>query len=469
MVTSNTPRGNGERSHTEVTTVVVGAGYAGLSAALSLHDQGVDVLVLEAADRVGGRVYSETLDNGLVIDHGGQWVGPTQTNLLAAAKRFGCDTFPTYDTGNHVELWTDGQCRPFRESGPVDGAGVAAYDTATELIDKMANSIDLSDPTATEELREWDSQTVETFFERHVPDADARTRLGLSVQGVWTVEPRDISLFHFLFYVAAAGGYEQLMETAGCAQENRFTRGAQAVALAIAEHLGDRIRLHSPVRHIRQDGDGVTVETDRGTVAAERAVIAVSPGAAVRLRFTPDLPLARRRWMERNPMGDVAKIHTVYDRPFWRARGLSGQATVYGDPAVGVVFDNSPSDGNVGVLVSFVYGERLHQWSLLNADDRRASVLSTLETLFGAEAATPERYIEKIWPHDPWAFGGYAASPTPGIWAEHGARGWRTASGRLHWAGTETAEKWNGYIDGAISSGHRAAGEIVDCLRSGAS
>jgi len=444
--------------------VVVGAGYAGLSAALALQERGIDVVVLEGSDRVGGRVLSEDLEEGLVVDHGGQWVGPTQPNLLAAADRFGCDTFATYDTGRHLELWTDGVCRPFRGSGPHDGAGVAAFDAAIDLIDAMADTIDRDNPTATERLEEWDSQTVQSFFDATVADADARTRLALSVQGVWTVEPRDISLFHFLFYVASAGGYEQLMETEGCAQERRFVRGAQSVALAMADHLGDRVHLSARVSGIHQTDTGVQVETDRGGVSASHVVVAASPGAAVRINFSPALPVSRHRWMERSPMGDVAKIHAVYDIPFWREDGLSGQATVYGEPAVGVVFDNSPPDGNTGVLVSFVYADRFHRWSALPADQRRAEVLSTLEKLFGARAAAPTHYTEKLWPQDPWAFGGYAANPAPGVWFEHGATGWRKPCGRIHWAGTETAAVWNGYIDGAISSGQRAADEIITAV-----
>src|SRR5690348_13776019 len=172
-----------------VHTVVIGAGYAGLAAALSLADNGADVLVLEASDRVGGRVYSE-----------------------------------------HLGLWADGTCRPFRGAGPVGSLGVEQYTAATDAIDELARTIDLDDPTATARIAEWDSETVQSYFGRTVPDADARRRLGLAVQGVWTVEPRDISLFHLLVYVAAAGGFDQLIETEGCAQERRSVHGAQSVA-----------------------------------------------------------------------------------------------------------------------------------------------------------------------------------------------------------------------------------------------
>lgn len=449
------------------TVVVVGAGYAGLSAALDLHDSGVDVVVLEGSDRVGGRTLSEHLDGGLVIDQGGQWVGPTQRRLLAAAQRFGCATFPTYNAGSHLELWTDGVCRPFRDAGPVDGPGVDEYEAAAAAIDELAATVDLENPTATPRISEWDSQTVQSYLDREVPNEDARTRMALAVQGVWTVEPRDISLFHFLFYIHSAGGFDQLMETEGCAQERRFVSGAQSVALAMADHLADAVHLNAPVQHIHTlDDGGALVDTARGQVRAQHVVVAASPGAAVRIRFSPPLPQTRNRWMERNPMGDVAKIHTVYDTPFWRAAGYSGEATAYGDHSVGVVFDNSPEDGRVGVLVSFVYADRQRRWSALSSDGRRADVLSTLAALFGDAAAAPTLYTEKIWPQDAWACGGYAANPAPGVWFEHGAAGWRTACGPIHWAGTETSSVWNGYIDGAIASGQRAAAEIRAELQS---
>lgn len=460
MVTRDTPiRALPPRT----TVVVVGAGYAGLSTAVTLRDRGVDVQVLEASHRPGGRVLSERLPDGVVLDHGGQWVGPRQRHFLAAIERFGGTTFPTHDTGMHLELWDDGVVRPFRGSGPDGGAGVSAYDAAVDRIDALAATIDVENPTAHLDLAEWDGQTVQSYLAA-VPDADARTRLALSVQGVWTVEPRDVSLFHFLYYVAAAGGYEQLMETVGCAQELRIAGGAQSVATAMAAHLGDRVHVDAAARNIVQTPEGVRVVTDRGTVEAAHVVVTASPGAVTGIAFEPPLPLSRRRWIERTVMGDVAKVHAVYDTPFWRAEGLSGQATLYGSPDVGVVFDNSPDDASAGVLVAFVYADRLRRWLQRTEADRRGEVLTTLQRLFGPRAGSPRYYAEKVWPHDRWACGGYAATPAPGAWYAHGARGWRTPSGRIHWAGTETATQWQGYVDGAISSGIRAADEVLAAL-----
>lgn len=443
--------------------LVVGAGYAGLATAVELLDEGVDVVVLEAADRVGGRIWSESRD-GVVVDHGGQWVGPTQTRLLAWAERFGCPTFPSYDVGRHVEVWEDGTTYPFSSDQHSEGPGAADYERVERLLDTLAGTIDLDDPLACPSLEEWDSQTVHSWMDAHVDSPAARRRLALAVQGVWSCEPRDLSMFHLLFYIAGAGGMDSLMETIGYAQDSRFIDGAQAPALAAAASLGDRIQLRTPVSAIRQDRDGVTVETARGAVRAERVVVTSTPAGTSHIEFEPALPVSRRRWLASSVMGDVAKVHLQYDSPFWREEGLSGQMVAYDDQSIGVVFDNSPDDGSRGVLVCFAYGDRYRTFAAMDSGERRAAVLAVLGRVFGPSATQPVDYVEQLWPEDRWAEGGYAAVPAPGAWLEHARDGWRTPCGRVHWAGTETATVWNGYMDGAIRSGERAAAEVAAAL-----
>ncbi|GLY69546.1 flavin monoamine oxidase family protein [Amycolatopsis taiwanensis] len=464
MPQSLSPSGSMPALPATVPVAVVGAGYAGLSAALSLRDEDVPVLVLEGSDRVGGRIWSRRTENGTLIDHGGQWVGPTQHRILAWAERFGCKTFPTWDTGDHLEAWHDGTVRRYRGSGPDEARGADGYAEATARIDELARRVEVSDPAAAAEAEAWDSETVHSFFERTVGCPDARRRLALAVQGVWAMEPREISLLHLLFYVAGAGGFAQLMDTRNAAQDARFHAGAQSPALAAADHLGAAVRLRCPVEAIDWSGESVRLTTTAGEVRAERVIVATPPPATAAIRFRPGLPTARARWLQRSVMGDVAKVHVVYPRPFWREDGLSGIASLYGEDAAGVVFDNSPPDGGAGVLVAFVYGDRLRRWSRGDDGERRACMLQTLTRLFGPAAAEPAEYVEKIWPHDPWVGGGYAANPAPGAWVAHGAAGWRAPCGPLHWAGTETSEVWNGYIDGAIRSGERAAREVLASL-----
>ena len=445
---------------------VVGGGYAGLAAALHLKDAGVSAVVLEAADRVGGRAHSELRGGRLVVDHGGQWVGPTQKHLLALAERFGCTLFPTYEEGRHIEVWHDGTRQPYEGALPDAGPGVAEYLRVTELLDRLAAEVDVDQPWLTPRLAEWDAQSAETFFNSQTSDADALRRLALAIQGVWSAEPREISLFHVLFYIRSAGSYTELMETRDCAQDSRFTGGADGPARAVAASLGAAVHTGSAARSIEHPGRGlVVVHGDHGSVTARRAIVAVPPAALARLAFRPALPPSRAGWLAHTRMGRVAKVHAVYPEPFWRAEGLSGIATLYGDRPVGVVFDNSPADGSAGILVAFVYGDRVSGWSGRPTARRKAEVLADLAAVVGERAAEPTDYTERIWPDDPYVRGGYEAFATPGAWTAFGQRGWREPTGTgIHWAGTETSSRWNGYIDGAIRSGQRAAGEVVAAL-----
>ncbi|MET8473658.1 FAD-dependent oxidoreductase [Streptomyces sp. NPDC006422] len=452
-----------EMNLVETEVVIVGGGYAGLAAALQLHDHGVDFALLEAADRVGGRVLTETRD-GLRLEHGGQWIGPTQTRLGALAARFGCATFPTWETGKHIEVWHDGTAVPYLGAAPEEGPGITAYTRITDTLDALARTVDTTAPWHTPRFEEWDAQTAQSFFRAHTDDPDALRRLALAVQGVWCAEPYEISLFHVLFYVAAAGGWEQLMETGGCAQDSRFVTGAAGPARAVARLLGDRIRLGAAARTVEHGTDGVRVHTADTVYEARRAIVALPPPAVRALTFTPNLPVSREGWLAHSPMGRVAKVHAVYDTPFWRDTGLSGIATLYDDGPIGVVFDNSPADATRGVLVGFVYGDRLTAWSRLDATARRASTLASLASVVGDRALHPLDWTEKNWSRDPHARGGYEAYVTPGGWTGYARDGWRTSCGTLHWAGTETASVWNGYIDGALSSGTRAADEVVTAL-----
>ena len=449
-----------EHDLVETDVVVIGAGYAGLAAALRLHDAGEDFAVLEAADRVGGRVFSETR-RGVRIDHGGQWVGPTQKHLRGLAGRFDCPTFPTWESGQHIEIWQDGDRVPYAGAAPDTGPGIAGYHRITDLLDELARTVDTTEPWRTPRFAEWDAQTADTFFRANTDDEAALLRLALAVQGVLCAEPYEISLFHVLFYIASAGSYRELMETEGCAQDSRFRHGADSPARAIATLIGPRLRLRQRVHAIEQRPGLVRVRTNDTVIEARRAIVALPPDAVRGIDFDPVLPVDRHGWLAHNPMGRVAKIHAVYDTPFWRDAGLSGIATRYDDGPVGVVFDNSPVDGAHGVLVAFVYGDRLSDWSALPVDGRRITVLAALATVVGPSAHRPVDYVEKIWSLDRFAHGGYGAFAQPGGWLGYGRTGWRAQTGAIHWAGTETASTWNGYIDGAISSGYRAADEVL--------
>jgi monoamine oxidase len=442
--------------------VIVGAGLAGLTAARTLVAAGVDVLVLEARDRVGGRVFTRPAADGTPLDLGAQWIGPTQQRLAALAAELGLTTFKTYDTGVNVQYHNGER---FTYSGAIpthDAATTADAVEALLTLNEMALRVPLEAPWTAPDAPEWDAQTFAIWIQAHVPSEGARALVTLAIQAVFSVEPRDVSLLHVLFYTHSAGGLLDLIGVTGGAQESRFHLGAQEIAKRMAAALGERVILRTPVHTVAQEPAGVRVTSDTVTVAAERAILALPPTLAGRLRYRPALPALRDQLTQRVPMGTVIKAQCVYDAPFWRAEGLSGQVSS-DSGACRVTFDNSPESGTPGVLLTFIEGDEGRYWGAQSAASRRAAVLECLARYFGPRAGSPREYVELSWAEEEYTRGCYAGFLPPGVWTAYGAA-LRAPIGRLHWAGTETATVWNGYMDGAVQSGQRAAAEALAAL-----
>jgi monoamine oxidase len=449
-----------------VDVVVVGAGFAGLSAATELRRQGASVVVLEARDRVGGRVLNGTLPGGEAIELGGQWTGPTQDAIQGLAKDVGVATFKTYTAGNNL-LYYRGALSPY------DGSGGTAlppipHDDLIELLtvafgalETAASQIQLNAPWQSGglDVRALDGQTVETWKLQNLSSPGARFLFDVAVEGVFACEPRDMSLLQYLFYVRSGRGLANLVGVSGGAQDSRFVGGSQLVAKRAAERLGHHVRLKSAVRRIR-DRDGVVlVETDRRRYRAGRVVVAIPPALCGRIAFDQPLPILRSQLHQRVPMGSVIKCLVAYSRPFWRNAGLTGQVISDTGP-VKVTFDDSPPDGAPGVLVAFVYADDARYCSNRPADEFRAAVLESLGRYFGPQALKPIDFLQHDWSGDPWTSGCYSGFMAPGVLSMYGPA-LRPAVGRIHWAGTETADVWYGFMDGAVRSGQRAAAEIV--------
>jgi monoamine oxidase len=445
--------------------VVVGAGLAGLVAARDLVAAGAEVVVLEARDRVGGRTLTLPAADGTPIDHGGQWIGPTQDRIAAVAASVGVTTYPTWDYGLHTEL-RDGQAHRFDGRLPASDPGAAvAMGVAIRELEAMAATVPPEAPWTADRALAWDSQTVESWLQAHVSAEGARTWLRTAVRSTLAAEAGDLSLLHTLFFIRSAGGFAPLIETEGGAQERRFHQGAQTVSIRLAEALGERVVLGAPVSVVRHDPGGVVVEADGRTVAAERAILAIPPALAGRLSYRPALPGWRSQLTQRVPMGSVVKVHALYDQPFWRQDGLSGLAVSENGP-VEVVYDNSPEGGSPGVLVGFIEGRHARAWGRRDPAERRAAILACLVGFFGEAAGHPHELLERSWADEEYSGGCFAGYFPPGVWTSYG-RGLREPVGRLHWAGTETATVWNSYMDGAVRSGERAAAEVLAALGGG--
>ena len=447
----------------DVDVVIVGAGLAGLTAARQLVGAGRSVRVLEARDRVGGRTLNHALTApsarpGTVVEVGGQWVGPTQDRVLALIDELGLKTFKTWGTGQSVDLRNGKRTEYGGRIPPGAMLGAVEAQIALWRLNRMARQVPPEAPWEAPEASQWDSQTFQTWMDRNLYTRNGRALLQLVIEAVFSAQPRDLSLLHVLFYIRSAGSLEKLVETDGGAQEARIVGGSQRICLEISDALGDRVRLNAPVLRIEHDDHGVTACGDDFRVRARRAIVAIPPALAGRIRYAPALDGLRDQLTQRMPMGTVIKVQCVYDKPFWRDAGLNGQATGDIHP-VKVAFDNSPPDGHVGVLMGFIEGEDGRRAQRQTVEQRRQATIDCFARWFGEAARHPVEYIERNWSAEEWSRGCYAGYFPPGVWSDFGSA-LRTPIGRLHWAGTETAAIWNGYFDGAVRSGERAAKEV---------
>jgi monoamine oxidase len=465
---SGRPRGKAD-------VVVVGAGLAGLSAARKIAAAGRSVLVIEAQKRVGGRTLNEDIGGGKVADLGGTFIGPTQDHIAALVKELGIGTFPTYANGNNVFVGSDGRREEFASNTPVFGTApadpVVAPDIAAVVaqLDSMAAEIDVGKPWAHAKAKDWDAQTLESWIRQNSSGGkDFMDLVSAACEPIFGVEAREISLLYVLFYIASSGNeknvgtFERNFNTTGGAQETRIEGGAQLISIKMAQELGKRVLLGAPVRRIDQGSFGVRVWTDRFHLSGKRVIVAMPPALAGRMQLNGGMTELRDQLMQRMPQGTLRKFEAIYEKPFWRNKGLSGQAISNIGP-IKVTFDASPQDGTPGVILGFIGGTEARVWSPRSVEDRKKACLDNLVKYFGAEAANIKDFREKDWTADAWARGCPVGVLQPGTLVDFGPA-LRAPVGRVHWAGTETSDYWAGYMDGAVRSGERAAAEALAAL-----
>ncbi len=439
----------------ETDVVVVGAGLAGLAAARKLTAEGIDCVVLEARDRVGGRTLNHSIGDGKIVEVGGQWVGPTQTRVLELIRELGLESFSTYSQGEHV-IEYQGELRRYTGTIPrISKRLLADFGQAQWKLDRMARKVPADAPWTAPKAKAWDSQTLWSWMRRNVYTQGARDSLSLAVEAVWAAQPEDLSLLHVLFYISAAGGLDALWDTEGGAQDARVVGGSQLISIRMAEALGERVVLDAPVRRISYEPDRVTVHADEIDVEARRVIVAIPPTLTSRIAYDPPMPAMRDQLTQRIPQGTVIKCMAIYERPFWRDRDLTGQATSIDGP-VKLTFDNSPPDGTPGVLLGFLEGNQARELGAWKPERRRAAVIDCFTRLFGPDAAKPLDYVDKSWADEEWTRGCYGCYMPTGAWTVYGPH-LRAPVGPIHWAGAETATVWSGYMDGAVRSGDSAA------------
>ena len=256
---------------------------------------------------------------------------------------------------------------------------------AQRKLDSMALQVPLESPWTAPKASDWDSQTFWSWMRANLFTKGAWSLVQLVVEAVFAAEPEDLSLLHVLFYIHSAGGFDRLVDTEGGAQQDRFVGGSQLVAQKMAEDLGRLVVLETPVRRIAQSSKATRVTAEGMLVTARRTIVALPPTLCGRLVYDPPMPGFRDQLTQRMPQGSVIKCMAVYDEPFWRAEGLTGQATSDTGP-LKLTFDNSPPSGTPGVLLGFLEGRAARLLGREPEAFRREVVLDCLSRYFGPRA-----------------------------------------------------------------------------------
>lgn len=447
---------------TEITrdVVIVGAGAAGLTAANQLKKAGLSVAVLEARDRVGGRLWTDTIE-GAMLEIGGQWVSPDQDALKETIAELGLETFDRYRDGDSVYVGPDGVAHRFTgEMFPVSPDTERIIAEVTGRLDAMVAEIDPDRPWAHPRAAEWDTISWDAWLHQQTDDDEAIRNLAFPTGSAMLTKPTHaFSLLQSLLMAASAGSYSNLVD-ADFILDKRVVGGLQQVPILLAERLGDDVYLGQAVRTLEYTDAGVTATADRMTVRARRAVLALAPVLYHRISFVPPMPRLQHQMHQHLSMGFVIKVHAVYETPFWREQGLSG--TAFSPYEIShEAYDNTNHGDERGTLVGFVSDRLADDLFRVSAAERKERILTSLSHYYGPEAMNPVVYYESDWGSEEWTRGAYAASFDLGGLHRYGAD-LRTPVGPIFFACSDLAGAGYQHVDGAIRMGRLVAEQLIE-------
>lgn len=445
--------------------VVIGAGLAGLTLARSLTARGLSVVVVEARSRVGGRIENAQLDDGQYVELGGQWIGPGHDEVRDLAQKFDIQVIDQHASGKLVA-----RLRGHNVAVP-SASEVASELTAFEVSDLGQGVLRLrrladrmkTDAAWVQANQDWLRQDLRRWIATNLRTPGARRHFHEVYAAAYGPMSADATLEEGLHQVGSGPDVQQLLPANGGLNQRRLEGGMFTLCQAMADELGDVVRLDSPVAKITHtESSGIVTLRDGATLEGRWVVNTMPPRLAVQLEYEPQLPQWRVDLSNSVTPGNVIKAVLVYETPFWREQGYSGQSSV-DQGAVRVTFDTTTGENQRGLLMGFFEGEQASSLARRSQELRKRAFVDSAAQTFGEQARTPVDYFERDWSTEEFTGGCHGAHFAPGAWTANGPS-LAQPEGRLIFAGAEYAEKFNGYMEGAIRSGLATAALVAQEL-----
>jgi monoamine oxidase len=445
----------------EADVIIVGAGLSGMIAARNVLAAGLKPLILEADERVGGRILTHDVIPGVPVELGAQWIGDTHKRMFRLAAELGVETYAQYDEGEtSYDLAGSGVVRE-NEFRTRFADELDQLERVLRHLDELAAEVPVEAPWLAPRAAEWDVITAGTWYDNQGLSPVARTLLEICTVGILAVPTVEVSFLHLLFTIQTCGVTSELFaESEGGAQTTRIIGGTSEIPRRLAALVAEHIVLDVPVQLIEHAADSVTVHCRGGLVArGRRVIVAISPTLAGRIMYDPPLPGVRDQLTQRLPNGSAMKAFFIYDEPFWRNDGFNGQLISDIGPARMSNDTCIPGDDH-GVILLFLEGDQARTYGRLPEAERREGLTAELVRHFGSAAAHPEFYVDGEWSERQWTRGCYNANHGPHVWTTYGPA-LAAPIGVIHWASTDTATYWSAYMEGAVDAGERAAQAVI--------
>ncbi|NEP54346.1 MAG: FAD-dependent oxidoreductase, partial [Moorea sp. SIO3C2] len=368
--------------------IVIGAGISGIYAARELERQGKSVVLLEARDRIGGRLLTKEIHKDVEVDLGGQWIGPTQDNMYALVSEYGAEIQPAYFEGKSVISLNNKRKTYKGLIPPLPITSLLSLDRAIKKINRLSRAVVLDAPWKTPNAKKLDGITLENWMSKNIRFKKAKAIFKIAAETVFATSVADISLLHALVYIKSGNDFDCLINVENGAQQDKIAGGAQSLLKLMIEVLNTKVNLNCAVKEIVQNENGVSAICAHQTFYGKKAIVTVPPAALENIDFSPELPINKKQLISRSFMGSAIKCYALYETPFWKEKGLNGMAS-NNQGYISVTFDNTNPKHRYGIIIGFVVGDKAKEFVNFTEKKQQNLISKELVHLFGEDAARP--------------------------------------------------------------------------------